>query len=80
MALSREFPEFYRYASIMEEASEAERRKASRPDDGMAEFSEDDLDALKKSLRTQGAEPKVLEYVSEAFGRLADRRTAVPLR
>ena len=40
MALSREFPGFYRYARIMEEASEAERRKASRPYDGMAEFSD----------------------------------------
>jgi len=40
MALSRELPGFYRYARIMEEASEAERNKASRPYDGMAEFSE----------------------------------------
>ncbi len=40
MALSREFPGFYRYARIMEEASDAERNKASRPYDGMAEFSE----------------------------------------
>lgn len=40
MALSREFPRFYRYAHLMEEASEAERNKASRPYDGMAEFSE----------------------------------------
>jgi len=40
MALSREPPGFYRYARIMEEASEAERCKASRPDDGMAELSE----------------------------------------
>ncbi|MEQ7762122.1 transposase, partial [Xanthomonas hortorum pv. hederae] len=30
-------------------------------------------DAFKDSLRTQGAEPKVLEYVNEAFGRLAER-------
>jgi len=30
MALSNEFPGFYRYALIMEEASEAERNKASR--------------------------------------------------
>ncbi|MGC8703760.1 MAG: hypothetical protein ACP5RV_12675 [Thiomonas sp.] len=36
MALSREFPGFYRYVGLMEEASEAERRKASRPYDGMA--------------------------------------------
>lgn len=41
MALSHEFPGFYRYALIMEEASEAERNKASRPYDGMAEFSEE---------------------------------------
>lgn len=40
MALSRELPGFYRYALIMEEASEAERQKASRPYDGMAVFSE----------------------------------------
>ena len=120
MALSREFPGFYRYAVIMEEASEAERQKASRPYDGMTEFSEQhkqmgaqllttaatlergypafrasgnlqafrpqldelgrlhkqwlfDLDAFKDSLRAQGAEPKVLEYVNEGFGRLADR-------
>ena len=41
MALSNEFPGFYRYALIMEEASEAERNKASRPYDGMAGFSEE---------------------------------------
>jgi hypothetical protein len=41
MALSNEFPGFYRYAPIMEEASEAERNKASRPYDGMAGFSEE---------------------------------------
>ncbi len=40
MALSREFPGFYRYALTMEDASEVERNKASRPYDGMAEFSE----------------------------------------
>jgi hypothetical protein len=120
MALSREFPGFYRYARIMEEASEAEHRKASRPYDGMAEFSEEhkqraaqllttaatlergyqafrasgnlqvfrpqldelgrlqrqwlaDLDAFNDSLRAQGAEPKVLDYVNEAFGRLVER-------
>ena len=120
MALSREFPGFYRYALIMEEASEAERRKTSRPYDGMTEFSEQhkqmgaqllttaatlergyqafrasgdlqvfrpqldelgrlhqqwlsDLETFKDSLRTQGAEPRVLEYVNEAFSRLAER-------
>lgn len=40
MALSHEFPGFYRYASIMEEAFEAERQKVSRPYDGLAPLSE----------------------------------------
>jgi len=103
----------------MEEASEADRNKTSRPYDGMAEFSEEhkqwgfqllvtaatlergyqafrgrgmqvfqpqvnelgrlhrqwlsDLDSYKSALRAKGAEPKVLEYVNEAFGRLAER-------
>ena len=120
IAVSNEFPGFYRYALIMEEAFEAERNKASRPYDGMAEFSEQhkqladqllttaatlergyqairgsgnrqvfqpqvnelgklhrqwlsDLENFKNSLRAQGAEPMVLEYVNEAFGRIAER-------
>lgn len=32
-----------------------------------------DLDDFKSSLRAQGAEPKVHEYVNEAFGRLVER-------
>lgn len=120
MALFQEFPGFYRYAHIMEEASEAERNKVSRPYDGLAELSEEhkqqaaqllttaatlergfqafrgscnlqvfqpqvnelrrlylqwqsDLDSFKNSLRAQGAEPKALAYVNEAFERLAER-------
>jgi hypothetical protein len=120
MALSNEFPGFYRYALIMEEASEAERNKTTRPYDGMAQFSEQhkqlgaqllataatlergyqaflgcgnlqvfqpqvnemgklhrqwlsDLESFKNSLRVQGVEPKALEYMNEAFGRLAER-------
>ena len=120
IALSNEFPGFYRYAIIMEEASEAERNKASRPYDGVTEFSEEDkhrvanllvmaerlergyqafhgsgklqvlqpqvvelghlhlqwlsdLDRFKKSLRDQGAEQKVMAYVDEAFGVIAER-------
>ncbi len=41
MALSQEFPGFYRYALLMEEASEAERNKPSRSYDGMAKFPEE---------------------------------------
>jgi hypothetical protein len=120
IALSQEFPGFHHYALIMEEASEAERNRASRPYDGMAEFPEEhkqraaqllvtaatlergfqafrgsgnlqvfqpqvnelgrlhrqwlsDLDGFKSSLCAQGAELKTLEYVNEAFGRLAER-------
>jgi hypothetical protein len=32
-----------------------------------------DLETFKNSLRVLGAEPKALEYVNEAFGRLAER-------
>ena len=39
-ALSNEFPGFYRYAIMMEDASKIELNKASRPYDGMAQFSE----------------------------------------
>ena len=120
MALSNEFPGFYRYALTMEEASEAERNKTSRPYDGMAQFPEQhkqravqllttaatlergyqafrgsgnlqvfqpqvaemnkmhrqwlaDLESFKSSLHAQGAEPKGLQYVNEAFGGLAER-------
>lgn len=40
IALSNDFRGVYRYALIMEEASESERNKASRSYDGMAQFSE----------------------------------------
>ena len=120
IALSKEFPGFYSYAQLMEEASEAERNKASRPYDGMAEFPEQykqqasqllvtaatlergyqafigsgrlkifqsqvneldklhrqwlsDLENFKSALRAQGADPRGLEYVNEAFGRFAER-------
>ena len=120
LALSREFPGFYRYARIMEEAFEAERQKGSRPYDGLAPLSEphqqraahllttaatlergyqallgsgnrqgvqpqvremdqlhqqwlSDLESFKSALRAQGAEPRALEYVNEAFGHLAER-------
>ena len=120
MALSHEFPGFYRYARIMEEASEAERQKGVRPYDGLTPLSEphkqqgadllttaatlergyqallasgnakvaqpqvhemnklhqqwlSDLERFKSTLRAQGAEPRALEYVNEAFGHLAER-------
>jgi len=40
VALSNEFPNFYRYALIMEEAFEAERNRESRPYDGIEQFPE----------------------------------------
>jgi len=120
VALSNEFPGFYRYALTMEEAFEAERNRESRPYDGIEQFPEQhrqlagqllttaatlergyqafrgsgnlqvfrpqvnqmdklhqqwlgDLDSFKKSLHTQGADPKTLAAVNESFARLADR-------
>ena len=120
LALSNEFPGFYRYALIMEEAFEAERNKAARPYDGMVPLSENhkqlasqllttaatlergylalrgsgnrqvsqaqvneldqrhrqwlaDLASFKSALQAQGADPKALAYMNEAFERLAER-------
>jgi hypothetical protein len=63
MALSNEFPGFYRYALIMEEASEAERNKASRPYDGLAEFSEEHKQQAAQLLVTAAT----LEHGYQAF-------------
>jgi hypothetical protein len=52
IALSNEFPGFYRYALIMEEASEAERTKPSRPYDGMVQFSEQHKQQAAQLLAT----------------------------
>ena len=50
--LTREFPGFYRYALIMEEASEAERKKASRAYDDMTELSPQNKHVLEQLLTT----------------------------
>ena len=63
MALTKEFPGFHRYARIMEEAFEAERSKASRPYDGMAEFS----DAHKQQAAQLLATAATLERGYQAF-------------
>jgi hypothetical protein len=52
ITLSNEFPGFYRYALIMEEASEAERNKPSRPYDGMAQLSEQHKQQAAQLLAT----------------------------
>lgn len=63
MALSNEFPGFYRYAITMEEASEVERNKASRPYDGMAQLSEQQKQMAAQLLTTAGT----LERRYQAF-------------
>lgn len=55
MALSHEFPGFYSYARIMEEASEVKHRKALRPYDGMTEFSESHKQIGAQLLTTAAA-------------------------
>ena len=63
IALSNEFPGFYRYALIMEEASEAEHNKASRPYDGIAQFSEQYKQIATQLLTTAAT----LEHGYQAF-------------
>ena len=46
--LCREYPGFHRYATLMEEAAEAERRKPARPYDDLPELPH----ALKEQLST----------------------------
>lgn len=48
------FPMFYRYAGIMEAASEAERSKGSRPYDGLAEFTEENKQIAAQLLIVGG--------------------------
>lgn len=52
IALSNEFPGFYRYALIMEEASEAEHNKASRPYDEHGPVSEQHKQLAAQLLTT----------------------------
>jgi len=52
MALADEFPGFHRYALLMQEAFEAERTKASRPYDGMVQFSEQHRQRAARLLAT----------------------------
>ena len=79
IALSNEFPGFYRYALIMEEASEAERNQASRPYDGMAQFSEHHKQLGAQLLTTAAT----LERGYQAFrgsGNLRRSRRSTPKR
>ena len=50
--LCNDFPGFSRYASLMEEAADAERRKASRPYDDVSELHDSLKDAMAALLVT----------------------------
>ena len=63
MALSNEFSGFYRYALFMEEASEAERNKPSRPYDGMSQLPEQQKQMVAQLLTTAAT----LEHGFQAF-------------
>jgi len=52
IALSDEFPGFYRYALNMEDASEVERNKPSRPYDGMDQLPEQQKQMAAQLLTT----------------------------
>ena len=74
MALSHEFPGFYRYALIMEEAFEAERQKGSRPYDGMAPLSEPHQQRAAHLLATAAT----LERGYQAFLESGNAKVAQP--
>ena len=74
MALSHEFPGFYRYALIMEEAFEAERHKGSRPYDGMAPLSEPHKQRAAQLLATAAT----LERGYQAFLESGNAKVAQP--
>lgn len=63
IALSKEFPGFYRYAVTMEEGFAAEQKKACRPYDGAQEFSE----PYKKMMATIWTDAATLERGYQAF-------------
>ena len=52
MALSDEFSGFYRYALFMEEATESERNKLSRPYDGVSQLPEQQKQMAAQLLTT----------------------------
>jgi hypothetical protein len=52
MALTQEYPGFYRYALIMETASEQENQRSSRSYDGMPEFSAAHKHTMEQILTT----------------------------
>lgn len=70
IALSNEFSGFYRYALIMEEASEAERNKASRPYDDMAQFPEQHKQLAAQLLATAAIQRR--QYLSAAIRRFLE--------
>ena len=74
IALSHEFPGFYRYALIMEEAFEAERHKGSRPYDGMAPLSEPHKQRAAHLLATAAT----LERGYQAFLESGNAKVAQP--
>lgn len=63
MVLSSEFPAFYRYARIVEDAFEAEREKVSRPYDGLVPLSE----SLKRSGEALMSMAATLERGYQSF-------------
>ncbi len=74
VALCNEFSEFHRYARIMEEASEAERNKPSRPYDGMAPFSEQDKQLAARLLTTAATLERGYQMFRKSGSQLQSQR------
>jgi hypothetical protein len=77
--LCREYPGFHRYAALMEEAAEAERRKPARPYDDLPELPDALKEQLLALLSTAAKLERDLQAVLDAGGSLAPTSWIRPL-
>src|SRR5260370_28731393 len=78
--LCNDFPGFSRYASLMEEAADAERRKASRPYDDVPELHDSLKDAMAALLVTAATLERSYQEALDADKSSPERRLSIDKR
>jgi len=78
-ALCREYPGFYTYAALMEEAAEAERQKPARPYDDLPELPDTLKEQLSSLLSTAAKLERDYQSVLNAAGTPAPVSWLLPL-
>ncbi len=78
-ALCREYPGFHTYAALMEEAAEAERRKPTKPYDGLPELPNALKEQLSSLLGTAAKLERDYQSVLDAAGTAPPADWLVPL-